>query len=117
MVPRVLYVIPHRAGRNCVISRCTVCRYITRRLYRMYLGTTWNIITVILLKKALNSALNNCNIVENDVKLRRGITGKLLKKMLNSALVHNCINVENGVKLRRGISVILLKMTLNSAVV
>ena len=40
----------------------------------VYLGTTWNIITVILLKKALNSALDNYNIVENDVKLRRGIT-------------------------------------------
>ena len=78
-------------------------------------GTTWNIITVILLKKALKCALNNCNIVKNDVKLRRGITGKLFKKTFNSAL--NCINIENGLKLRGGITVIMLKTALHSAVI
>ena len=48
VVPRVLCAISRRAVRNGIISCCTVFRYVTHRLYRMYLGTTWNIITVIL---------------------------------------------------------------------
>ena len=42
MVPRVLCVIPRRAVRNGVISRCTVRRYETHHLYHVYLSSpTW----------------------------------------------------------------------------